>query len=66
MPGMRNEQWNRVRKPLTEADVAEALRLLDKAGSRSTEPGDELPKGYRPIRERRRDVGERTRAKKVS
>ena len=49
---LEHEQWMRRRKPLTEADVEEGLRLLDKAGSKPSEAGDELPKGYKTVRER--------------
>ena len=62
---LEHEQWMQKRRPLTEADVAEGMRLLDKAGTRPTEPGDELPKGYGSIREPR-SGRERMRRKKAS
>ena len=49
---LEHEQWTRKRRPFTEKDAAEALSLLDRAGSVPPEPGDELPEGYVPLRDR--------------
>jgi hypothetical protein len=38
------------RKQPTNELATRALILLDKAGSKAVEPGDELPKGYRAKR----------------
>ena len=49
---LEQEQWMRRRRPFTKADAEEATALLDKAGSMPVEPGDELPEGYVPFRDR--------------
>jgi len=41
---LEHEDWAKSRKRPTQKLAAEALRLLDKAGNRSLEPGDELPR----------------------
>src|SRR5258708_38841738 len=45
---LEHEEWVRNRKRPSKELAARALSLLDKAGSRTMEPGDELPKGYLP------------------
>ena len=47
---LEHEEWARKRKLPTKELAARALTLLDKAGKRPVEPGDELPKGYRAKR----------------
>jgi hypothetical protein len=47
---LEHEEWARKRKRPTKALAARALNLLDKAGNKPVEPGDELPKGYRTKR----------------
>jgi hypothetical protein len=44
------EEWVRNRKQPSMELAARALNLLDRAGSKPLEPGDELPKGYRAKR----------------
>ena len=44
---LQHEEWDRNRKQPTPELVARALAILDRAGSDSVEPGDELPDGYR-------------------
>lgn len=39
-------EWVRGRQPVTEEGLAEALRILNRAGSIPPEPGDELPEGW--------------------
>jgi hypothetical protein len=45
---LEHEEWVRNRKQPSKELAARALKLLDKAGSKPVEPGDELPKGHRP------------------
>ena len=45
---LEHEEWARKRKQPTKELAARALILLARAGSKPVEPGDELPKGYRP------------------
>jgi len=47
---LEHEEWIRNRKQPTKELAGRALILLDKAGSKPVEPGDELPKGYRAKR----------------
>jgi hypothetical protein len=47
---LEHEEWAQTRRYATKELAARALGLLDKAGGRPVEPGDELPKGYRPSR----------------
>ena len=47
---LEHEEWARKRKQPTKELAARALTLLDKAGDRPVQPGDELPKGYRSKR----------------
>ena len=47
---LEHEEWVRNRKQPSRGLAARALSLLDKAGSKPVEPGDELPKGYRAKR----------------
>ena len=47
---LEHEEWVRNRKQPTKELKAKALSLLDKAGNKPAEPGDELPKGYRSRR----------------
>lgn len=42
--------WVEGRAKMTNASIAEALAILDRGGRQPVEPGDELPKGYVPIR----------------
>lgn len=42
---LEHEEWARNRKQPTQALAARALALLDKAGGRPIERGDELPHG---------------------
>jgi hypothetical protein len=39
-------EWLKRRKPVTEESLAEALRILRRAGSEPPDPGDELPEGF--------------------
>ncbi len=45
---LEHEEWARNRKQATNALAARALHLLDKGAGKPVEPGDALPKGYRP------------------
>ncbi len=47
---LEHEEWMRSRKQPSKELAARALRLLDKAGNKPVEPGDELPKGHRATR----------------
>jgi hypothetical protein len=47
---LEHEEWVRNRKQPSMELAARALNLLDRAGSKPLEPGDELPKGYRAKR----------------
>ena len=47
---LEHEEWVRRRKQPSEELAARAVSLLDKAGNKPVEPGDELPKGYRATR----------------
>jgi hypothetical protein len=47
---LKHEEWMRNRKQSTKELAARASILLDKAGSKPVEPGDELPKSYRAKR----------------
>ena len=47
---LEHEEWLRNRKQPSKELAARALILLDKAGSKPVEPGDELPKAYRAKR----------------
>src|ERR1700689_4394689 len=47
---LEHEEWVRNRKQPSKELAARALRLLDRAGDRPVQPGDELPKGYRAKR----------------
>ena len=47
---LEHEEWARSRKQPAKELAARALSLLDKTSSKAVEPGDELPKGYRPKR----------------
>lgn len=47
---LEHEEWVRNRKLPSRELAARALSLLDKAGNRPVQPGDELPKGYRAKR----------------
>ena len=47
---LEHEEWMRNRKKPTKELAARALNLLNKAGSKPVQPGDELPKGYRAKR----------------
>ena len=49
---LEHEESLRKREKMTPARIAEALALLDKAGTMPAEPGDELPEGYVPFRGR--------------
>jgi hypothetical protein len=49
---LQHQAWVSTRKPPTDALAARALSLLDKAGKKTAEKGDELPKGYRSSRRR--------------
>jgi len=44
---LQHEEWARNRKKPTPELLAEALGILDRMGSDTVEPGDELPEGYR-------------------
>jgi len=44
---LQHEEWARNRKKPTPELMANALNILDRMGSDSVEPGDEIPKGYR-------------------
>ena len=46
---LEHEEWARNRKQPTNDLALRAMNLLEKAGSGSPEPGDELPGGYQPI-----------------
>lgn len=50
---MEHEEWLQNRSKPTPKSLARALSLLDKPGSLAPEPGDELPPGYRSVREHR-------------
>jgi hypothetical protein len=48
---LQHEQWvARRSKPTTER-ISRALKILDRPTHNPPEPGDELPEGYRSIRE---------------
>lgn len=47
---VEHDEWARKRKQPTKELAARALSLLDKAGSKPVEPGDELPEGCKPLR----------------
>ena len=47
---LEHEEWVRRRKQPSEELAARAVSLLDKAGNKPVEAGDELPKGYRATR----------------
>jgi hypothetical protein len=47
---LEHDEWLRNRKQPTKESIARALQLLDKAGTRCPEPGDEVPLGYRQKR----------------
>ncbi len=47
---LEHEEWVRNRREPTKELAARALRLLEKAGKKAVEAGDELPKGYRSAR----------------
>jgi hypothetical protein len=47
---LEHEEWVRSRKQPSKELAARALRLLDKAGNKPVEAGDELPKDYRATR----------------
>jgi len=49
---LEHEEWVRNRKKPTKALAARAMSLLDKAGGRPVEAGDELPVGYKRPRKR--------------
>jgi hypothetical protein len=49
---LQHQAWANNRKQPTDALAARALALLDKAGRKPAEKGDELPKGYRSSRRR--------------
>jgi hypothetical protein len=44
---LEHEEWVQNRKQPKKELAARALKLLDKAGSKPVEPGDEVPKHYR-------------------
>jgi hypothetical protein len=44
---LEHVEWVRKRKQPSKELAARALTLLEKAGSKSAESGDELPRGYR-------------------
>ena len=44
---LQHEEWDRNRKKPTPELIARAMAILDRAGTDTPEPGDELPKGYR-------------------
>jgi len=46
---LEHEEWARNRKQPTNDLAFRAMNLLDKAGSGSPAPGDDLPEGYQPI-----------------
>ena len=52
MADLEHEDWLRRRGKITPERIAEALALLDRAGTMPPEPGDELPEGYVPYRDR--------------
>lgn len=52
MADLEHEEWLRRRGKITPERIAKVLALLDKAGSVPPEPGDELPEGYVPFRDR--------------
>ena len=43
---LQHQEWDRNRKKPTPELLARALAILDRAGSDTVEPGDELPEGY--------------------
>jgi hypothetical protein len=47
---LEHEEWVRSRKQPSKELAARALKLLDKAGNKPVEAGDELPKDYRATR----------------
>jgi hypothetical protein len=47
---LEHEEWARSRKSPTKELAARALSLLDKAGNKPREHGDELPDRYKPSR----------------
>lgn len=47
---LEHEEWARRRKRPSKELAARTLSLLDKAGNKPVQPGDELPKGYRTKR----------------
>ncbi len=49
---LEHDEWVRNRKKPTTALAARALSLLDKAGGRPVEAGDELPVGHRRPKKR--------------
>jgi hypothetical protein len=46
---LEHEEWARSRKQPTKELAARALALLDKAGNKPADPGDELPHGYETV-----------------
>lgn len=50
---LRHRAWVEGRARVTDASIAEAFAILDRGGRQPVEPGDELPKGYAPIRKSR-------------
>lgn len=46
---LEHEEWLRSRKQPSKQLAARALKLLNKAGNKPVEVGDELPKGYRRV-----------------
>ena len=46
---LEHEEWARNRKQPMKELAARALALLDKAGNKPSEPGDELPHGYQAV-----------------
>jgi hypothetical protein len=48
---LRHEEWSRNRKKPDNALIARALQILDEGSPNPPEAGDELPAGYRSVKE---------------
>lgn len=46
---LEHQEWLARRVRVTDASIAEALKILDKSGTRHPIPGDELPAGYKSL-----------------
>jgi HicB family len=58
---LEHEEWARNRKQPSKELGTRALRLLDKAGGKPVESGDDLPEGYKPSRDTHARVATRKR-----